>query len=184
MVEFGLVGKTMHQVDECVEVEQIVQLKRIYRRILDGLFRLTAVAHDPRLILMVKEPRPGRVKTRLGRDIGMVPAAWWFRHQTRRLIRRLDRSALVADAWRSARTAKGCKAVSGPRICRASRRDAAIWAPGWGGFCAGPAAARVIVGGDIPGVTPRTYRARVPGAWARMTRSLARRPMAVIGWSG
>lgn len=38
---------------------------------------------------MVKEPRPGRVKTRLGRDIGMVNAAWWYRHQTRRLIRRL-----------------------------------------------------------------------------------------------
>ncbi len=38
---------------------------------------------------MVKEPRPGRVKTRLGRDIGMVGAAWWFRHQTQSLIRRL-----------------------------------------------------------------------------------------------
>ncbi len=38
---------------------------------------------------MVKEPRPGRVKTRLGRDIGMVGAAWWFRHQTRSLVRRL-----------------------------------------------------------------------------------------------
>jgi glycosyltransferase A (GT-A) superfamily protein (DUF2064 family) len=43
-----------------------------------------------RLILMVKEPVPGRVKTRLGRGIGMVPAAWWFRHQTARLIRRLE----------------------------------------------------------------------------------------------
>ena len=39
---------------------------------------------------MVKEPRPGRVKTRLGRDIGMTAAAWWFRHQTRRLLRRLQ----------------------------------------------------------------------------------------------
>ena len=41
------------------------------------------------LIVMVKEPRAGRVKTRLGRDIGMVPAAWWFRHHARDLIRRL-----------------------------------------------------------------------------------------------
>ncbi len=41
------------------------------------------------LVIMVKEPRPGRVKTRLGRDIGMVGAAWWFRLQTRSLIRRL-----------------------------------------------------------------------------------------------
>lgn len=38
---------------------------------------------------MVKEPRPGRVKTRLGRDIGMTTAAWWFRHQTRSLLRRI-----------------------------------------------------------------------------------------------
>lgn len=38
---------------------------------------------------MVKEPRPGRVKTRLGRDIGMTTAAWWYRHQTRTLLRRL-----------------------------------------------------------------------------------------------
>lgn len=38
VVEFGLVGKTMHQVDECVEVAQIHQLKSIYRRILDDYF--------------------------------------------------------------------------------------------------------------------------------------------------
>lgn len=41
------------------------------------------------LIVMVKEPRAGRVKTRLGRDIGMVAAAWWYRHQVRQLLRRL-----------------------------------------------------------------------------------------------
>ena len=41
------------------------------------------------LVIMVKVPRPGRVKTRLGRDLGMVAAAWWFRHQSARLIRRL-----------------------------------------------------------------------------------------------
>jgi rSAM/selenodomain-associated transferase 1 len=39
---------------------------------------------------MVKAPVAGRVKTRLGAEIGMVPAAWWFRHQTARLLRRLD----------------------------------------------------------------------------------------------
>lgn len=44
----------------------------------------------PSLIVMVKEPRPGRVKTRLGRDIGMVGAAWWFRHQTRALLCRIE----------------------------------------------------------------------------------------------
>ena len=38
VVEFGLVGKTMHQVDECVPVEQISQLKAIYTRILKDYF--------------------------------------------------------------------------------------------------------------------------------------------------
>ena len=38
VVEFGLVGKTMHQVDECVPVQQIHQLKAIYSRILKGYF--------------------------------------------------------------------------------------------------------------------------------------------------
>ncbi len=38
VVEFGLVGKTMHQVDECVPVEQIHQLKAIYARILKEYF--------------------------------------------------------------------------------------------------------------------------------------------------
>jgi len=38
VVEFGLVGKTMHQVDERVEVAQIEQLKSIYSRILRDYF--------------------------------------------------------------------------------------------------------------------------------------------------
>jgi len=38
VVEFGLVGKTMHQVDECVPIEQITQLKAIYTRILRDYF--------------------------------------------------------------------------------------------------------------------------------------------------
>ena len=38
VVEFGLVGKTMHQVDERVEVAQIHQLKAIYAQILRDYF--------------------------------------------------------------------------------------------------------------------------------------------------
>jgi succinyl-diaminopimelate desuccinylase len=38
VVEFGLVGKTMHQVDERVEIAQIHQLKAIYTRILQEYF--------------------------------------------------------------------------------------------------------------------------------------------------
>jgi succinyl-diaminopimelate desuccinylase len=38
VVEFGLVGQTMHQVDERVDVRQIEQLKAIYKRILEDYF--------------------------------------------------------------------------------------------------------------------------------------------------
>ncbi|MCY4179318.1 MAG: TIGR04282 family arsenosugar biosynthesis glycosyltransferase [Litoreibacter sp.] len=42
------------------------------------------------LIVMLKEPRPGRVKTRLGAGLGLVGAAWWYRHQVARLLREVD----------------------------------------------------------------------------------------------
>ena len=38
VVEFGLVGRTMHQVDEHVEVAHVQQLKAIYARILRDYF--------------------------------------------------------------------------------------------------------------------------------------------------
>lgn len=38
VVEFGLVGQTMHQVDERVKIDQIEQLKTIYARILQDYF--------------------------------------------------------------------------------------------------------------------------------------------------
>ena len=38
VVEFGLVGKTMHQVDERVSVDQIHQLKSIYTRVMKDYF--------------------------------------------------------------------------------------------------------------------------------------------------
>ena len=43
-----------------------------------------------KLVIMVKEPHPGRVKTRLGRDIGLTASAWWFRHQIGALLRRIE----------------------------------------------------------------------------------------------
>ena len=38
---------------------------------------------------MVKEPRAGRVKTRLAQDLGLIPATWWYRHQALRTLRNL-----------------------------------------------------------------------------------------------
>ncbi len=71
-----------------------------------------AMPRRPTLIVMVKEPRPGRVKTRLGREIGATAAAWWFRHASARLLRGLrdrrwdmvlavtpDREGLQSRVW-------------------------------------------------------------------------------------
>jgi succinyl-diaminopimelate desuccinylase len=38
VLEFGLVGQTMHQVDECAPVGDLVMLTKIYRRIIDKYF--------------------------------------------------------------------------------------------------------------------------------------------------
>lgn len=115
------------------------------------------------LIVMVKEPRPGRVKTRLGRDIGLVPAAWWFRHQAQRLIRRLqdprwhlvlavtpDREGLQSRTWPAhlPRWPQG-RGDLGDRMGRMLLR-----AEG------GPAC---LVGADIPGLD-RPHIARAFGA--------------------
>ena len=104
------------------------------------------------LIVMVKDPRPGRVKTRLARDIGPVAATWWFRHQTRGLLRRLrdprwrivlsvapDRAALTGRAWPAdlPRWPQG-RGDLGARMARALRAASP-----------GPAC---LIGGDIPGL--------------------------------
>jgi hypothetical protein len=107
------------------------------------------------LVIFLKEPRPGRVKTRLGREIGMTDAAWWFRHQSARLIRRLggdrrwrtvlavspDNEGLASRVWPAhlPRWPQGQGDLGG-RMARALQ-----------GMPPGPV---IIVGADIPGVTP------------------------------
>ncbi|MEO1537873.1 MAG: TIGR04282 family arsenosugar biosynthesis glycosyltransferase [Pseudomonadota bacterium] len=111
---------------------------------------------------MVKEPRPGRVKTRLGAEIGMTRAAWWYRHQVARLLRRLqdprwtivlavapDRDGLMSRVWPAnvARLPQGDGDL-GQRMARMLRATP------------GPT---VLIGSDIPGIAPqhiaRAFRA-------------------------
>ncbi len=107
------------------------------------------------LVIFLKEPRPGRVKTRLGREIGMVGAAWWFRHQAAGMIRRLGRDR----RWRTV------LAVSPGREGQASRvwpAHLTRWPQGPGdlgermgrALRAMPPGPVIIVGADIPGLRP------------------------------
>jgi rSAM/selenodomain-associated transferase 1 len=105
------------------------------------------------LIILLKEPRAGRVKTRLGREIGMTAAAWWFRHQTSTLLRRLEDprwqillstapdTATTGRAWPAhlTRLPQG-RGDLGQRMARAIR--------------SAPPGPTLLIGGDIPGVTP------------------------------
>lgn len=108
------------------------------------------------LVIFVKEPLPGKVKTRLGRDLGMTAAAQWFRHQSAALIRRLS-----ADArWRTVLAVSPDSAVTESRVWPAHLPR---WPQGQGDlgdrmarcfseFMPGPV---VIVGADIPGIARR-----------------------------
>ncbi|MEO0752726.1 MAG: TIGR04282 family arsenosugar biosynthesis glycosyltransferase [Pseudomonadota bacterium] len=112
---------------------------------------------------MLKVPRVGQVKTRLGREIGMTRAAWWFRHQVTRVLRRTmdprwqtvlavapDREGLMYRGWPAhlVRIPQGGGDL-GARMGRLMR-----------GLPPGPVC---IIGGDIPGVTrghvARAFRA-------------------------
>lgn len=126
----------------------------------------------PTLVIFVKEPRPGRVKTRLARDIGRVEAAWWFRHQSQAAIRRLSRDrrwrtvlavspdpeGLGSRFWPAALPRAGQGAGDlGRRMTRFLRRE-----PGTGL----PRAPVAVVGADIPDLRP----AHVARAFALLGR--------------
>jgi succinyl-diaminopimelate desuccinylase len=46
VVEFGIVGQTMHKVDEHVSVSDVERLTDIYEAVIDGFFTSDNVTHD------------------------------------------------------------------------------------------------------------------------------------------
>lgn len=104
------------------------------------------------VIVMIKVPQAGRVKTRLARDIGKIDALWWYRHQVARLLRVIGRD----PRWT-------CVIAISPDVMITSRGLPAGFAripQGRGGLGRRMlgALARfrehdvVLVGGDIPGI--------------------------------
>lgn len=105
----------------------------------------------PTLVIFLKEPHPGRVKTRLGRGIGMTGAAWWFRHSAARLIRRVGRDRRWQTVLAVSPDAEGAWSRVWPAILPR-------WPQGPGdlgqrmarAFRAMPPGPVLIVGADIP----------------------------------
>lgn len=105
----------------------------------------------PTLVIFLKEPHPGRVKTRLGRGIGMTAAAWWFRHAAAALIRRVGRD----PRWRTVLAVSPDAAGLASRVWPAHLPR---WPQGQGdlgqrmarAFRAMPPGPVLIVGADIP----------------------------------
>ena len=95
----------------------------------------------PRLIIMVKEPRLGAVKTRLGREIGAVAATRFYRSPPpiSSAGLRLTRAGGRFSPWR--RMQRSPRAA-GRRASSASARGGAISASAWRGCWAGTEAAR------------------------------------------
>lgn len=117
------------------------------------------------LIVMVKEPRAGRVKTRLGRDIGMTAAAWWMRHQTAALLRRLEdpRWRLVlAVAPDTARTSRGWPA----HLARLPQGRGDLGARMARAMAAMPPGPVCLIGADIP----RVGKGHIAHAFAALGR--------------
>ena len=119
------------------------------------------------LVIFLKEPRPGRVKTRLARGLGAVGAAWWFRHQSARLIRCLGRDR----RWRTVLAVTPDREGIESRVWPA---DLPRWPQGLGDlgarmarvFAGMPPGPVVIVGADIPALR----RGHVAGAFRLLGR--------------
>lgn len=109
----------------------------------------------PQLYIMVKEPHPGRVKTRLGRDLGYTRAAWWFRHQTRALIRRLSRDPRWQTVLAVSPDAEGLTSRVWPaHVIRQPQGSGTLGDRMARILRSAPAGPVLIIGADIPGITP------------------------------
>lgn len=103
------------------------------------------------VVLSLREPRPGRVKTRLGRGIGAVAAAWWFRHRAAATMR-----ALRDPRWRLALAVAPDGAARSPvwpaDLPRRAQGQGDLGARMARALRDAPPGPAVVVGGDIPGL--------------------------------
>ena len=107
------------------------------------------------LIIFVKEPHPGRVKTRLGAGIGLVAAAWWFRRQSQRLIRRLGRDPRWRTTLAVSPDREGLSSRVWPKCAtRQPQGSGDLGARMLRALSSAPPGPVMIVGSDIPDISP------------------------------
>jgi len=116
--------------------------------------RIISIRTDrTRLVILVKEPVPGKVKTRLAKDLGTICATKWYRNECRKTINRLardprwdtylavspDNAGMTSRIWPSQipRIAQGTGHL-GNRMKRVFQQ----MLPG----------STIIIGSDIPGI--------------------------------
>ncbi len=108
------------------------------------------------MALLVKEPRPGRAKTRLAKGIGTVAAAAWYRRQLLSLMRRLcfDKrwDAVLAVSPDSAVAAGRFWPKSIPRVPQGTGDLGDRMKRLFSSLPPGPV---IIAGSDIPGCSAR-----------------------------
>ncbi|MEM1130848.1 MAG: TIGR04282 family arsenosugar biosynthesis glycosyltransferase [Pseudomonadota bacterium] len=102
---------------------------------------------------MVKEPRPGQVKTRLARDIGAVEAAWWYRHHCAKLLRAAPRYGWQTELAVTADVAGRASRVWPPHFPRRAQGRGDLGARMARLLCSGAPGPVVVIGSDIPGIT-------------------------------
>lgn len=105
------------------------------------------------LVVMVKEPRPGRVKTRLGKDIGLTASAWWFRHQVSALLRRIESPKWDVVLAVAPDIAGMSSRVWPAHFARIPQGSGDLGARMAGVFRGLPSGRVCIIGADIPGIT-------------------------------
>ncbi|RME16512.1 MAG: glycosyltransferase [Alphaproteobacteria bacterium] len=100
---------------------------------------------------MAKVPVAGRVKTRLGREIGMTRAAWWFRHNLAQTVR-----ACQSRRWETILAVAPDRDLASPALPplpRLAQGPGDLGARMARVFRAFPASSVLIVGSDIPGLS-------------------------------
>ena len=119
-----------------------------------------SAAERQRLVIMVKEPVAGRVKTRLAREIGTAAALRFYRTSLGAIVRRLahdPRWQTILAVAPAAALASRALPAGPPRAAQpagdlARRMQAGLAAPLPGRATPGPV---VLIGSDIASVTPR-----------------------------